>query len=332
MSNGGFGGVHQKLLDALARPAGGVRVILYLHGFRSSPQSFKARVMRARLAELGRLDEWQCPVLPVSPREAIALAEKIAAGSADAHVTVIGSSLGGFYATYLAEKHGWRAVLLNPAVVPQRDLSHYLGSSRSGMAAGASSWNRIIWMSCARSPCESVTRPQRYYLIAATGDEVLDYRTMLDHYPGVRTTLIQGGDHAISDFPKYLDQVLAFCASGRRSRSRRLRPENGRRGTFFHRERATQGNRTQSPSRPKVAPFRPPVRGADSHRFTPISADSHRFMLLLRRRSAFVAGRRQATRKRRRASALSYELRQVFRVAGPQSYEVLSERFLRGIG
>ena len=80
MSNGGFGGVHQKLLDALsARPARRTRVILYLHGFRSSPQSFKARVMRARLAELGRLDEWQCPVLPVSPREAIALAESLAA-------------------------------------------------------------------------------------------------------------------------------------------------------------------------------------------------------------------------------------------------------------
>ena len=58
---------------------------------------------------------------------------------------------------------------------------------------------------------ESITRPERYYLIAATGDEVLDYRMMLDHYPGVRTTLIQGSDHAISDFPAYLADVLAFC-------------------------------------------------------------------------------------------------------------------------
>ncbi|KDR42865.1 YqiA/YcfP family alpha/beta fold hydrolase [Caballeronia glathei] len=187
-------------------------MILYLHGFRSSPQSFKARVMRARLAELGRLDEWQCPVLPVSPREAIALAEKIAAGSADAHVTVIGSSLGGFYATYLAEKHGWRAVLLNPAVVPQRDLSHYLGEQPLWHGGGSIVVEPHHLDELRALAVESVTRPQRYYLIAATGDEVLDYRTMLDHYPGVRTTLIQGGDHAISDFPKYLDQVLAFCA------------------------------------------------------------------------------------------------------------------------
>ena len=80
------------------------------------------------------------------------------------------------------------------------------------MAAAASSSSRVIWTNCARSRSTSVTRPERYYLIAATGDEVLDYRTMLDHYPNVRTTLIQGGDHAISDFPKYLDAVLAFCA------------------------------------------------------------------------------------------------------------------------
>jgi len=167
--------------------------------------------MRARLAELGRLDEWQCPVLPVSPREAIALAEKIAAGSADAHVTVIGSSLGGFYATYLAEKHGWRAVLLNPAVMPDRDLSHYLGEQPLWHGDGSITVLPSHLDELRALAIDSITRPERYYLIAATGDEVLDYRTMLDHYPGVRTTLIQGGDHAISDFPAYLADVIAFC-------------------------------------------------------------------------------------------------------------------------
>lgn len=78
-------------------------MILYLHGFRSSPQSFKARVMRARLEELGLIDEWQCPTLPVSPKEAIALAETLAAEAHDDEITLIGSSLGGFYATWLAE-------------------------------------------------------------------------------------------------------------------------------------------------------------------------------------------------------------------------------------
>jgi uncharacterized protein len=186
-------------------------VILYLHGFRSSPQSFKARVMQARLAELGRLSEWQCPVLPVSPCESIELAERIAASARADQITVVGSSLGGFYATYLAEKHGWRAVLLNPAVVPQNDLSHYLGEQPLWHGGGSITVLPRHLDELRALSVDAITQPERYFLIAATGDEVLDYRTMLAHYPGVRTTLIQGGDHAISDFPKYLDDVLAFC-------------------------------------------------------------------------------------------------------------------------
>ncbi|CCD40829.1 Putative esterase, FIGfam005057 [Candidatus Paraburkholderia kirkii UZHbot1] len=186
-------------------------MILYLHGFRSSPQSFKARVMHARLAALGRLGEWQCPTLPVSPFDAIALAESLAAGEKASDVTVVGSSLGGYYATYLAEKHGWRAVLLNPAVVPQRDLSRYLGEQPLWHGGGSITVLPCHLDELRALAVESVTRPERYYLIAATGDEVLDYRTMLEHYPGVRTTLIQGSDHAISDFSAYLADVIAFC-------------------------------------------------------------------------------------------------------------------------
>jgi hypothetical protein len=184
-------------------------VILYLHGFRSSPDSFKARVMAARLAELGRSDEWCCPMLPVSPLEAVTLAESLVQGARN--VTVVGSSLGGFFATYLAEKHGWPAVLLNPAIVPQRDLSHYLGEQPLWHGGGSIVVEPHHLDELRSLGVASVTRPERYYLIAATGDEVLDYREMLAHYPGARTTLIEGSDHAISEFPHYVDEVLAFC-------------------------------------------------------------------------------------------------------------------------
>jgi uncharacterized protein len=187
-------------------------LILYLHGFRSSPQSFKARVMRARLEALGLIDQWCCPTLPVSPREAVTLAETLAASATDDTITVIGSSLGGFYATWLAEKHGWRSVLLNPAVVPQEDLSCYLGEQPLWHGGGSVVVEPHHLDELRALSVTAITRPDRYYLIAATGDEVLDYRTMLAHYPGVHTTLIEGGDHAISDFPDYLDRVLAFCA------------------------------------------------------------------------------------------------------------------------
>jgi len=184
-------------------------VILYLHGFRSSPHSFKARLLAARLDALGHAGEWRCPMLPVSPLDAVALAEETVAGARD--VTLIGSSLGGYFATYLAEKHGWHAVLLNPAVLPQRDLSSYLGELPLWHGGGSIVVTPRHLEELEMIGVASVTRPERYYLIAGTGDEVLDYRDMLAHYPGVRTKLIEGGDHAISDFADHVDDVLAFC-------------------------------------------------------------------------------------------------------------------------
>ncbi|RQH01092.1 YqiA/YcfP family alpha/beta fold hydrolase [Paraburkholderia dinghuensis] len=188
-------------------------MIVYLHGFRSSPQSFKAQLIAARLAELGRADEWLCPTLPVSPVDAIAIAEqeigsRVKPGE---RVTLIGSSLGGYFATHLAEKHGWRAVLLNPAVVPDRDLSKYLGEQPLWHGGGSIVVEQRHLDELRGLAVASVTQPGRYYLIAATGDEVLDYREMLAHYPGVRTKLIEGSDHGISEFADYVDDAIAWC-------------------------------------------------------------------------------------------------------------------------
>jgi len=188
-------------------------VIVYLHGFRSSPQSFKARLLAARMAELGRGGEWLCPTLPVSPDEAIALAEQEigARVKPGERVTLIGSSLGGYFATHLAEKHGWRAALLNPAVVPERDLSKYLGEQPLWHGGGSIVVEPRHLEELRALAVTTVTRPARYYLIAATGDEVLDYREMLAHYPGVPTHLIEGSDHGISEFADYVDEVIRFC-------------------------------------------------------------------------------------------------------------------------
>jgi uncharacterized protein len=188
-------------------------VIVYLHGFRSSPQSFKARLLAARLAELGRADEWLCPTLPVSPDETVELVEREIAQKArpGERITLLGSSLGGFFATQLAEKHGWRAVLLNPAVVPDRDLSKYLGEQPLWHGGGSIVVEPRHLQELRALAVARITRPERYYLIAATGDEVLDYREMLAHYPGVQTHLIEGSDHGISEFADYVDEVIRFC-------------------------------------------------------------------------------------------------------------------------
>jgi hypothetical protein len=186
-------------------------MILYLHGFRSSPRSFKARVVADRMQALGRGNELICPQLPASPKEAMALALKLVERYPAKELSVIGSSLGGFYATWLAERLGCRAALLNPAVNPLKDLEQHVGVTTAWHSDEPFEFKREYIDELAALRVAQVTRPERYYLLAATGDEVLDYRDMVAHYPGARQHVIDGSDHAISEFPQYVDEVLAFC-------------------------------------------------------------------------------------------------------------------------
>lgn len=187
-------------------------MILYLHGFRSSPQSFKARLIADRMQALGRSMEYCCPQLSASPREAIDLASGIIDKfAAKDEVTLIGSSLGGYYATWLAEKTGCRAVLLNPAVKPPRDLEKYVGVTTMYHSDQRFEFKRDYIDELRALAVDKITRPERYFLIAAKGDEVLDWREMVAHYPGAQQCVIDGGDHGISDFEIYLDRVLSFC-------------------------------------------------------------------------------------------------------------------------
>jgi hypothetical protein len=188
-------------------------MIVYLHGFRSSPQSRKALQLRAALQARGRGDDFVCPQLPASPRAAARLIETIVPLGRPQPLALIGSSLGGYYATWAAERFGCRAVLLNPAVTPYRDLEHHLGR-QSVYFSGATIEMRPEYLDELRALETPVTRPQRYFLLAATGDAVIDWRTMVAKYAGCRQRVIQGSDHPISDFAVYLDEVLAFCDAG----------------------------------------------------------------------------------------------------------------------
>src|SRR4029077_21255489 len=93
--------------------------------------SYKARVLRQRLETMGRPGEFSCPALPDRPARAMTLLEAELHALDLARTTLVGSSLGGYYATYLVEKLGVRAVLVNPAVDPYRGLEAYLGSQRN---------------------------------------------------------------------------------------------------------------------------------------------------------------------------------------------------------
>ena len=192
-------------------------MLLYLHGFRSSPQSFKSRLVQERMRAWGVEKYFACPTLNVSPVQAIAQAEATIRGAragGETDIAIIGSSLGGFYARWLAERHGCRAVLLNPAIHPWTDLEKYLGEQPLYHGGGSVVVERSHLQELLDLRVEQITKPARYYLLAATGDEVLDYREMVEACPGAHIRIIEGSDHGITEFEDYVDDVLAFCGYG----------------------------------------------------------------------------------------------------------------------
>lgn len=185
--------------------------LLYLHGFRSSPQSAKAQLMAARVAADHPGVTWRCPQLPPSPREAAALIAAATDGWPAERMAVVGSSLGGFYATWLAERRGCRAVLLNPAVDPARDLAAHIGQQTAWHDPRQHFFFRPEFIGELRAlQAGPLADPGRYLAVMAKGDELLDWREMSARYAGAHTLLLEGGDHALSDFPAQLDAVLAF--------------------------------------------------------------------------------------------------------------------------
>ena len=168
-------------------------------------------LLHEAMAARGRLAEFECPALPPSPRAAIKIAERIVDACPAEHLTLIGSSLGGYYATWLAERSGCRAVLLNPAIRPQIDLARYLGVQTVYGSSEQIDFRREYLAELESFDTPEITRPERYFLVAATGDAVIDYRTMTRKYRGARQSLIEGSDHELSDFAQYLDDVLAWC-------------------------------------------------------------------------------------------------------------------------
>ena len=186
-------------------------MILYLHGFRSSPHSFKTGLLAERMRALGRGDEYVCPQLPASPRAAIELATGLARQGDPATLSIIGSSLGGYYASWIAEQIGCRAVLLNPAVHAARDLASQVGVKTQYHSNDAFEFKQQYLDELEEIRIKEITHPERYFLIAATGDELLDWREMTAQFAGARQQVIQGSDHGLSDFARYADQVLSFC-------------------------------------------------------------------------------------------------------------------------
>ena len=187
--------------------------LLYLHGFRSSPQSTKAQMMAARVQADHKNVRWWCPQLPPSPREAMALIQRGTADWPADQMAVVGSSLGGFYATALAQQRGCRAVVLNPAVDPARDLAAHIGEQTAWHDPAEHFFFRPEYIDELRAlQTGPLTHPERTFAVIAKGDELLDWREMTARYASARIRLLEGSDHALSDFDDHIDAVQEFLA------------------------------------------------------------------------------------------------------------------------
>jgi predicted esterase YcpF (UPF0227 family) len=185
-------------------------MIVYLHGFNSSPQSHKAQLMAKYMREQGLESQYACPALSPLASDAMREIERLPLGRKDCF---IGSSLGGFYATYLAEKLGARAVLVNPAIDPHVGLRAYLGPQKNLHTGEPYELTEAHLKEWERLYVRSIT-PRHYLLLVETGDEVLDYRRAVERYAGAEQVVVQGGDHSLQSFPRFMPRILEFASAG----------------------------------------------------------------------------------------------------------------------
>jgi predicted esterase YcpF (UPF0227 family) len=190
-----------------------VRTIVYLHGFISSPQSKKAIMLGDYLKNVASGIGYAVPALHHRPARAIDEIAAVCAAHRPEDLTLVGSSLGGFYATVMAERLGCRAALLNPAVRPHTHFDRYLGPQRNLYTAEEFELTREHVDELRALQPQAISRPDRYWVFLETGDVVLDYREAIDFYHGALHTVVRGGDHTLMSFPEHVPELVEWARS-----------------------------------------------------------------------------------------------------------------------
>ena len=186
--------------------------ILYIHGFNSAPESKKATQLTSVMQRIGLGGQLRVPALHHHPREAMAQLQ--GAISELGRPLLVGSSLGGYYATWLAEQHGLKALLVNPAVSPHRKFDGYLGTQTNHYSG--QTWELTLDHVHALADLEvpAPEDPQRYQVWLQTGDETLDYRYAEQYYAACDVRVQAGGDHSYQGFAQQLPELLNFAGIG----------------------------------------------------------------------------------------------------------------------
>ncbi|HQT42254.1 MAG TPA: YqiA/YcfP family alpha/beta fold hydrolase [Polynucleobacter sp.] len=191
-------------------------LLVYLHGFRSSPRSSKAVMTGEAISALTSKDhsyEWYCPQLLASPKQSMDMVTSHIDQSDADNIIIIGSSLGGFYTNYLAEKYQCKGIALNPAVYAARELEPHVGMMTEYDSDKPFEFKAQYIDELRALQVEKISDPQRYFLIAAKGDELLDWKEMVAFYKGAKQLVLEGSDHGIADYADHLPAVMDFIQS-----------------------------------------------------------------------------------------------------------------------
>lgn len=190
-------------------------LILYLHGFNSSPLSRKAKILDAYLSSRSDRLDYQVPALPISPAKSVALVEAIIKSRLEQGgvVHLVGSSLGGYYALHLAERYQLKSVLINPAIYPYLLLERSLGENRNFHTGEVWQFKSQYLQELRALEVLRISHPERFMLMIQTGDETLDYQEATDKMRGVRAWLEGGGNHEFFAFERTLPALCAFLDS-----------------------------------------------------------------------------------------------------------------------
>ncbi|ELV8849935.1 esterase YqiA [Vibrio fluvialis] len=186
-------------------------LLLYIHGFNSSPLSHKAQVMQQYCAQHRPDIEVVVPKLPSFPQQAAEhLLNVVNQYKNDYQIGLVGSSLGGYLSTWLNHQFGFRAVLINPAVKPYELLADFLGEQQNPYTQERYVLTTEHIDELKALDTETLRAPQDFWLLQQTEDEVLDYRQAVDKYQHARQTVEEGGDHSFVDFERYPAQIIQF--------------------------------------------------------------------------------------------------------------------------
>ena len=187
------------------------RKLLYLHGFNSSPESHNAQLITDHCKEKDCLDLLICPQIPPDPVEAKQFLEQLVEEALSTHhLNYVGSSLGGYYATYLAEKYSGSAVLINPSVKPYETLKDYLGENKFFFEDVYWEFDETHIQQLEDMKVDEITDAERYLVLLQTGDETLDYREAESKYRDSECIIEQGGDHGFIGLERFLPKIMQF--------------------------------------------------------------------------------------------------------------------------